>query len=331
MFFAGLALTSQLLQSCLKAEDLYKEKVTEVTYSELKLGIGGDCDLASNPLTRADVSKRIFGINVMRLVEEKNGSISQKPYAYGIFDNIDQNNLKLNVLDGFNYRISCTMVNEAKDSLVTDNGILAPFVLSRGNNPKLGKVTNKFITTERADGTQEFLVELENPKIGTESQSNYTRPKIQRYHGLIDNLKVTGTGTNVLEVYRRFFGVKFMQNGLQTDCKLEIQLEGAPTVWLTPQQKESPEYLVSMRSLTAVVEAGKIVTDNARVKVIVHRDNGEAEEILNYQVAFKRNYMHTIVISDIDHFGSPSNVSVNVEEEELQNDAQIDLPWQGGK
>lgn len=59
--------------------------------------------------------------------------------------------------------------------------------------------------------------------------------------------------------------------------------------------------MVSMRTLTTLVETGKILTDNARVKVTVHRTGKEAEDILNYNISFKRNYMHTIVISDIDH------------------------------
>ena len=97
--------------------------------------------------------------------------------------------------------------------------------------------------------------------------------------------------TNTLEVYRRYFGVQFKQNGLQADCKLEIQIDGAPTVWLTPDKKESPELMVSMRTLTTPVETGKILTDNARVKVTVHRTGKEAEDILNYNINFKRNYM----------------------------------------
>ena len=88
--------------------------------------------------------------------------------------------------------------------------------------------------------------------------------------------------------------------------------------------------MVSLRTLTTLVETGKILTDNARVKVTVHRTGKEAEDILNYAINFKRNYMHTIVISDIDHFGTGSNVSIHVEETELENSAQEDLPWQGG-
>jgi len=325
LILAGaLALT---MQSCLKGEDVYKEK--EVTYTELNLNIGGECSLTEKPMSRA-ATKEIFGIGVTMLIQNENGTTSQKPYAYGIFDDIKDENLKLNVIDGYQYRISCTMIKEGKDSLLTKDGTLFPLTLSKGNNPKLGKITNKFITAERADGTQEYLYDLENTKIGTSGQSNYTRPFIRRYHGLIDKLSVSADQTNTLEVYRRYFGVQFKQNGLQADCKLEIQIEGAPAIWLTPDKSESAEYMVSMRNLTNAVETGKIMTDNTRVKVTVHQTGKSPVDILNYNINFKRNYMHTIVISDIDHFGTASNIGIHVEETELENSAQEDLPWQGG-
>ena len=246
LILAGLVVLSQILQSCLKGEDVYKEK--EPTYTELDLNIGGECSLTEKPMSRADASKEIFGINVAMLIQNPNGSVTQKPYAYGIFDNIKAGNLKLNVLDGYQYRISCTMIKEGKDSLLTKDGTLYPLTLSKGNDPKLGTITNKFITAERPDGTQEYLFDLENSKIGTKGQSNYTRPFIQRYHGIIDKLTVAPDQTNTLEVYRRYFGVQFKQNGLQADCKLEIQIDGAPTVWLTPNKKESPRKTSRIRN-----------------------------------------------------------------------------------
>lgn len=329
LILGGLFILSQTLQSCLKGEDVYKEK--EATYTELSLNIGGECSLTEKPMTRADGSKELYGINVAMLIPNPNGgSETQKPYAYGVFDDIKAENLKLNVIDGYQYRISCTMIKEGKDSLLLNNETLFPLTLSKGNNPKLGRITNKFITAEQADGTQAYLYDLENSKIGTSGQSNYARPFIRRYHGIIDKLSASADQTNTLEVYRRYFGVQFKQNGLQADCKLEIQLDDAPTVWLTPEKKESAEFMVSMKALTSTVEAGRIITDNARVKVTVHQTGKDPVDILNYSINFKRNYMHTIAISDIDHFGTGSNVSIHVEEAELENSAQEDLPWQGG-
>lgn len=58
LILAGLVVLSQILQSCLKGEDVYKEK--EPTYTELDLNIGGECSLTEKPMSRADASKEIF-------------------------------------------------------------------------------------------------------------------------------------------------------------------------------------------------------------------------------------------------------------------------------
>ena len=86
LILAGLVVLSQIQQSSLKGEDVYKEK--EPTYTELDLNIGGECSLTEKPMSRADASKEIFGINVAMLIQNPHGSVTQKPYAYGIFDNI---------------------------------------------------------------------------------------------------------------------------------------------------------------------------------------------------------------------------------------------------
>ena len=52
LILAGLVVLSQILQSCLKGEDVYKEK--EPTYTELDLNIGGECSLTEKPMSRAD-------------------------------------------------------------------------------------------------------------------------------------------------------------------------------------------------------------------------------------------------------------------------------------
>lgn len=46
LILAGLVVLSQILQSCLKGEDVYKEK--EPTYTELDLNIGGECSSQKN-------------------------------------------------------------------------------------------------------------------------------------------------------------------------------------------------------------------------------------------------------------------------------------------
>lgn len=122
LILAGLVVLSQILQSCLKGEDVYKEK--EPTYTELDLNIGGECSLNRKTNEPCRCFERDFRYKCSHAHTESQRSVTQKPYAYGIFDNIKAGNLKLNVLDGYQYRISCTMIKEGKDSLLTKDGTL---------------------------------------------------------------------------------------------------------------------------------------------------------------------------------------------------------------
>ena len=232
------------------------------------------------------------------------------------------------------------MIKNAKDSLLTNEGLRDPFAISR-DGKLLGQVSNKFITTERPDGTQEYLYNLENSKVGTANQSNYFRPaNILRYHGTLDTDVVTAnqSQSNVLKIWRRYFSVKFTQEGLQPDCTLEIKIEDAPTIWLSADETNAgkvtatKDWIIGMKNLTAAIpaESDKYVFDNPKVKVTVHKDGEPATTILNYSISFKRNTMHIVALHDINHSGTGSGIGIDVETgvELPPNDNDIDIPWQ---
>lgn len=330
LFFISLACTYLTLSSCVPEKDLHEEK--PVTYTEVNFSVGGDCSVTDKPMSRANASsKELYGINVAMLVKNANdANFTSKPYAYGIFDHASVQNLKLNLIDGYSYRVSCTMIADAVDSLAQGGGYVRPFTIDK-NRTNFGKVVNKFITSERPDGTQEYLYDLEAAQIGTTGQANIQRPFIKRYHGFIETPLISKDAPtqNDLEVYRRYFGAKFKVVGLQPGLKMKIQIDDSPAIWLTSSNTESEPAYVSMKNLTAKVEPNRILTDNGRVIATVYKEGEEPEQILNYSIAFKRNYMHTIAISDIDHCGTPSGVKINVDEKEMEDDGQQDLPWQG--
>lgn len=330
LFFISLVCTCLTLSSCVPEKDLHEEK--PIAYTEVNFSVSGDCSVTDKPMSRADASsKELYGINVAMLVKNTNdANFTSKPYAYGIFDHASVQNLTLNLIDGYSYRVSCTMIADAVDSLAQGGGYVRPFTIDK-NRTNFGKVVNKFITSERPDGTQEYLYDLEAAQIGTTGQANIQRPFIKRYHGFIETplINKDAPTQNDLEVYRRYFGAKFKVVGLQPGLKMKIQIDASPAIWLTSSNTESEPAYVSMKNLTAKVEPNRILTDNGRVIATVYKEGEEPEQILNYSIAFKRNYMHTIAISDIDHCGTPSGVKINVDEEEMKDDGQQDLPWQG--
>ena len=222
LMIAGCLFTAFTLQSCIKEKDLYQAPPT--TYSELNLQLDGDYLSTELPMARATTptkineSETLVGIAITMTPKEGQNP-SSKPYAYGIFQldkAKDPNNLKIKVIDGYTYRISCSMIANAKDSIIKDEkGFFgAPFDLERSGKIK-GECLNKFLTAEQADGIK-FLYNIENPRIQTRngSQDACNRPFIERYHGLNDKVEVTDGMQNHIMLYRRFFGVKFKQTGL---------------------------------------------------------------------------------------------------------------------
>lgn len=347
LMMASSLLMTVALQSCIKEKDLYQAPPT--TYSELGLKLDGDYLVTELPMSRAadaaviNEKKSLVGIAISMIskdpVTEKSTS---KPYAYGIFEldkAKDPENLKIRVIDGYKYRVSCTMIANATDSIEVDNngGYSAPYDLERNGNIK-GKCTNKFLTAEQADGLK-FLYNIENPKIATkkESQNSYARPFIERYHGLIEELDAQDGKQHQITLYRRFFGVKFKQTGLESGY-LRIKLNDAPDIYLNAagdihQTVESEMKMVSMKNLTAKIPEGKDVylTENVSLEVFWKKAPGEEEkQIIKSSVNFKRNFKHTIVLTDIDNIGTPGNIGIQIEDpEEMKDDPQQDIPWQG--
>ena len=159
LMIAGCLFTAFTLQSCIKEKDLYQAPPT--TYSELNLQLDGDYLSTELPMARATTptkineSETLVGIAITMTPKEGQNP-SSKPYAYGIFQldkAKDPNNLKIKVIDGYTYRISCSMIANAKDSIIKDEkGFFgAPFDLERSGKIK-GECLNKFLTAEQADG-----------------------------------------------------------------------------------------------------------------------------------------------------------------------------------
>ena len=144
-------LTIAMLSSCIKDKDLSQITNKPETYSEVALSIGGECNTTETPMSRAsDQIREVYGITVSQWIRDTGGRLQSKPYAYGIFD--DVSNLKLNLLDGYKYRVACTMIENAKDSLQhKDNKFARPFSLDR-NGEVFGEIKNQFFLADQPDG-----------------------------------------------------------------------------------------------------------------------------------------------------------------------------------
>ncbi len=325
-----------LLTSCIKNLDYSQNANPEKAgYTETAFLFDGECiSTSEKPLTRVNdnLIEGVYGIAISQWIVEGDKKYT-KPYAYGIFDNLSVDNLKINLLNGYDYRVSCTMIPDAQNVVEKKGeGYGRPFTLDR-NAETGGTITNKFLLADQWDGTQVFLYELENSKVNVIGDSEVrSRPQVERYHGLIETLTPGATNV-VIELYRRYCKVKFTANGLHKNNRLEVQMDDSPYWKLSDVANETESLPLSFKNLTTVIKEGTINTESPTFEVVLFKDGATAGvPIMKYNRSFKRNYETTIIISDIDNFGEEAGVTITIaDEKELATEADIDLPWQGGQ
>ena len=312
------------LSSCIENRDLYIPQ--QDTYSEVELFIGGECNTTMIPTPDATSNtKRIYGITVAQWIKDANGSPQAKPYAYGIFDNVS--NLKLNLIDRYKYRIACTMIENGKDSILFSNeGYGRPFTLDEyGTN--YGMIQNRFLTVDPEENTPLFLFNADNSNIETKNQDKeITRPFIRRYHGVIDSLETHMIG-NEVEMYRRYFAIKYIVNGLQENCKLEVQMDDSPKWTFTPEKNETDYTYVSFKNLTNKIPKSGVLSEEVAIRVRFYRNGIMHPATMTFYRTLKRNHKASVVIDDLDEFGTDGRPFVSLKDEgELEKEPTVDLP-----
>lgn len=119
----------------------------------VQLGVKGEISVSQNPLTRFTPDNRdLYGIQVYHKPASEGDYV---PYAYGLFDNIED--VKLEVTENYNYNFEVVLIDDGKDKIFSDSilvdevpyiGYDAPFsaqnMYSGASNKSMTKVTNEF-------------------------------------------------------------------------------------------------------------------------------------------------------------------------------------------
>lgn len=119
--------------------------------------------------------------------------------------------------------------------------------------------------------------------------------------------------------------------------RIRINIDGAPCIYLNSNEDihktvESDLRMVSMRNITAnIPDANKnqYLTESVKVEAFWEEAPGVKETpIVNSNITFKRNYIHSIALTNIDLIGTPANIGIEVETGEMGEDPELDIPWQ---
>ena len=242
----------------------------------VKLGVKGEISVSQNPLTRFTPDNRdLYGIQVYHKPASESTYV---PYAYGLFDNIDD--VKLEVTENYNYNFEVMLVDDGKDkifhdSILVDNvpyiGYDRPFYgynqYSGASTSSLTKVTNEFTYAEdkyfKGKGTTNKGFSSVYYKT-TATNSNYPLG-IDSYYGELDDYTPTEEGATI-DIYLKhmIYGLKVQVGDFFTEGSIKVSYYYDNSYYhnftLTPDNKTAEniyayEYVASWYGQTDITKA----------------------------------------------------------------------------
>ena len=221
----------------------------------VKLGVKGEISVSQNPLTRFTPDNRdLYGIQVYHKPASESGYV---PYAYGLFDNIDD--VKLEVTENYNYNFEVILVDDGKDkifhdSILVDNvpyiGYDRPFYgynqYSGASTNSLTKVTNEFTYAEdkyfKGNGSDKGFSSVKYKALNATSYG--IAADIDSYYGELDAYTPTEEGATV-DIYLKhmIYGLKVQAGDFLTNGTISVAVKESSagsaihTFKLTPDNK----------------------------------------------------------------------------------------------
>lgn len=287
----------------------------------ISFSIGGEIDVTTEPLSRAEASTDAYAMNVY--YDKEGDGVQNDIYAYGLFDNVAD--MSITLLSNHKYKIYCTLIKDAKNTIYYGqafnnaySGYCYPFQTSASNSTL---ISNSFII-----GTSTYFTGLGSSQthlasVGSPSTTNYSTysPNINRFYGITSDYVPVPNGTIDIYLKRAVFGAKFVVSGVK---------EGTFTVRAGDfySYTYSKDDAGAERIYTFPDVAGVYANDLPHVATIqmnYDSNRGVLWDLSQSQnVQFKRNVMTTVnIVLNPDLSGA----SLAITEEELNEENLIDL------
>ena len=307
------------MTSCSSENDLPGNEAEQEFYT-VRLGWGGELDVTYEPLTRADATDDLYGIQVYSTpdIELEDGEeITWTPYAYGLFDNTD---ISINLLKGYKYKFVATMIVDGKNkvggSIELGKHFGYPFFNDAGQNSEC-ELSNKF--SYDASNFFPYLGEgntwllKENGEI-----KGYTRPNFERFYGELDNYEPNAQNAQVtISMKRTCFGAKFVAQGkAATEGTLDIQIEGAPKMSLTPSGETLSIFDIFTFSNVKDAWSTENYSEDIEVTINWHKEDGITIPLGTHKITYKRN-ITTVVNINVEDEGVQSGVGFEFEDTDM--------------
>lgn len=298
----------------------------------------GDITVSERPLSKAEVAKDLYGINVYY---KKDGEDIYEPYGYGLFDNLES--MTISLLTGYKYKFVCTMVVEGTPKIsgkqqwnsqtqtYYKTNYSAPFTYNyHGSNYNSYNtvLNNKFIIGDNnlfngiAEGYSNFVTSISEN--GKENSTSSSSPPIDRYYGETTDYIPQKNGSVTIDLKRTVFGAKFIVEGLVDG---ELNIYGFSNSINLTKEALSNEAIYTFYDVKSAWQKSDY-SQTFTINLTWNRSNGVSQKLDDQQVTFKRNVMTEIKIN-LNGTANDSGIGINKDNTAMTNE-NVNINVSGG-
>ena len=320
LLFLTSILPAMMLAGCSEGENTLNGNGELPTTDEPKeyivsLGFSGEItDITESPLSKA-ATNDLYGIQVY---SSPSTADDYKPYAYGLFDNID--NIVIKLLEGYKYKFVSTMIVNGKNRIQIHSGKYdLPFSDGDGYMP----LNNNFVFSIINECS------LFDAGVSVASEGAFHRPAIERFYGEVSGYSPLGEdGMVTINMKKVVFGVKFIAEGL-TEGILRIQLEESPDLEIIYPNTEIEEIFTFQNQYPyGLTWTADDYSETIPVNITWQKNDGASIPLISRDITFKRNKLTTITIKVKDNSVN-NGVDITTENESIQPGDNIVIDTSG--
>lgn len=299
--------------SCTKENPQNEEK--QVHYVTVGLSFGGEITTSMSPLTKADASTDLYGINVYKSIDK--GS-SYSNYAYGLFN--DVSSLSIALPDDGIYKFECRMIKDGENVIAHDMGpdgyyYYRPFQLSGASvKPIIGNI---FIISNESIGLTE--------KTHLQKGSIYGHASVSSYYGITQGFDPNESSSVAINLIRTNFGVKVVATNLEYGS-LHIDIDGAPRLSITYPSAEISEILC-FSDIAKVLDNANY-SETIKCKFIWQRDEDTQIIIGEKDITFEKDKITTINVT-ITLSAVDTGIGIQTEKKDMSEGQTVDVSGSG--
>ena len=279
------------------------------TYT-VSLNLGGEyISTSESPMSRADNSTRVYGINVYY---KDDNSTSWKHYAYGLFDNT--NDMTISLIASYKYKFVCTMTEDNKDNVYYYAGnegryYYYPFqVLTSTGYHSHCILKNKFIVST---SNNYHLLFIDEGQTTIAQDKNKDYPRVDRFYGELSDFIPSENTTPTIDLKRTAFGIKVVAVA-PSDGTLTLSNDEIGTIVKIDSEEgnHESETIITFKDVYKCW-AGTVTEQEFTFKLTWKRKNGASQEFTK-KITVKRNVMTTINI-DVTSTTADAGLKLNID------------------